>query len=344
MSYEQALTAARRSPLRVPEFDGIAEAAADDRRARLTEARDEGVRARRWLLVAAALWLLLPLDALALTFTGTQVTTSSALALDVAVLVVPPAVISLWGAWLTRSPGHFRAAILSRAIAVSNLVVALLYAISVGGMFGAVFTSLLALASARALQLLGDRGLDGADDPASEFEPVRFRGILILALIMAFADALTLLFSSSVAGVRALAFAASGLSLGPLASALTLTLVAALVMAVNVWGLARLRTWALFGNMLSNLGVAGLALAGMLATNTTVAIGLTVTAAIQLLLPVPILAAAVGDQHAGRLHERIAKLARWVVPALVIATVVMAALHFGPALPSRWLDQSLRPR
>lgn len=338
MSYERALTAARLAPLTVPEFDSIAEAAARDRAARLTEADDYSARARRWMLVAAALWLLVPLDAFTLFVIGISKASATAIALDAAIVVLPPALISVWGARLIREPGRFRSAILSRAIAASNLLVALLYACSVGGMFGAVFSSLLALCSARVLQLLGSCGLDGAEDQTTGFAPVRFRGILIVALIMAFADALTLLFSTSVVGVRTLALAVSQVETGSLSTTLALTLGAALVMVGNVWGLLRLRTWALFSNMLSNIGVAALALGGLLATNYYVAIGLTVTAAIQLLLPVPILAAALGDEQAGRTHERLAKLVHWVVPALVVATVVMAVINFGPGLAHKWIS------
>jgi hypothetical protein len=343
MSYERALAAARLAPMTPPEFDTVAAAASRDRLALATERRDSSARARRWMLVAALTWLLLPLDALITTLFGTPARTAGALAFDVAVLALPPTLVSSWGARLVRDQQRFRSAILGRAVAVSNLVVALLYAISVGGMFGAVFSSLLALASARVLQLLGDHGLDGAGDPSSEFRPVRFRGILSAALVMAFADALTLLFSCSVAGVRVLAFVSTGLAAGPLATAWVTTLAAAALMAANVWGLLRLRTWALFSNLASNVAVAALALQGMLATNPTVSAALAVTAAAQLLLVVPVLAAALGDSAAGHAHARLAVLTRWIVPALVVATVVMAALHFGPALPNTWINPSLRP-
>ncbi|MFO7566086.1 MAG: hypothetical protein R6X02_25805 [Enhygromyxa sp.] len=336
MSYEQATNAARLAPLTLPPFKAIADAAQRDREAWSREDRDRRARARRWLLASAALWLLLPLDAFAPAMIGAPGASWSlgfVAGLDVALMVLPPASISIWGARLTRDRG-FRSAILSRAIAASNLVVALLYAASVGGMFGAVFSSLLALASARSLMLLGERGLDGSDDPSSEFEPVRFRGVLIVALIMSFADALTLGFSSAVAGVRTLGVARAGLDFD--GSSLALTLAAALVMVVNVWGLARLRTWALFGTLLSNLGIAAAALHGMLAVNIYVSIALAVTAVMQLLCLVPVFAAALGDQQAGRSHELLGRFLRVLVPGLVVVTIVMAAINFDLASPSAW--------
>ena len=338
MSYEQVLTAARLSPLNLPPFEAIANAADRDRSACAREEQDGCARARQWFWASAASWLLLPLDGVAIGLLGTHGVTRpmvQGLTLDVALMVLPPALISIWGARLTRGDRRFRSAILTRAIAVSNSIVALLYAASVGGLFGAAFASLLALASARILMLLGDRGLDGSDDPDTEFEPVRFRGVLIIALIMAFADALTLGFSSVVAGVRTLGLALAGYEIG--LSSLSLTMAAALLMIVNVWGLLRLRVWALFGTMLSNIGIAALAMQGSLALNFYVAMGLTVTAAVQLLLAVPILAAALGDEQAGRSHQRLGKILRLVVPALVVATVVLAVINLGyPTLPDAW--------
>jgi len=337
MSYEQALTAARLAPVTLPPFEAIAHAADRDREARQREDQLDHARARRWLWVSAALWLLLPLDAfvpVVLGLPGASWAAVAGTALDVAVMVLPPALVSIWGARLTRDR-RFRSAILSRAIAASNLAVALIYAASVGGVFGAVFASLLALASARCLALLGDRGLDGSDDPGSAFEPVRFRRLLIAALIMAFADALTLGFSSTVAGVRTLGFALSGLATG-FPVELALTVAAAMLMVVNVGGLLRLRTWALFGTLLSNLGIAALALQGMLAINLYVALALTVTASMQLLLLVPVFAAVRGGREAGRSHERLGAIVRVLVPALVVLTIVLAAINFGPALPNAW--------
>src|SRR5690606_24437844 len=155
MSYEQALTAARLAPVTLPPFEAIAHAADRDREARQREDQLDHARARRWLWVSAALWLLLPLDAfvpVVLGLPGASWAAVAGTALDVAVMVLPPALVSIWGARLTRDR-RFRSAILSRAIAASNLAVALIYAASVGGVFGAVFASLLALASARCLAL-----------------------------------------------------------------------------------------------------------------------------------------------------------------------------------------------
>lgn len=339
-SYERALASAGDAPLSIPDFDAIAKDAARDRGAWTHEGQAARARARQWFFAAALVWLLLPLDALSLArMPGSD--WALAAAFNVALSVLPAPLISIWGARLTRNP-RFQAAILVRAIAASNLVVALLYAMSVGGMFGALFSTLLALASGRSLQLLGDRGLDGADDPSTRFEPIRFRGVLILALIMAFADTLTLLFSCSIKAVQALAFSLSSVEANPAVGiSLILTAAATSVMAVNVWGLLRLRTWALVSNMVSNIGIAGLALAGLLGLNPYVSTALAVTAGIQLLLPVPILAAALGDDEAGRSHARFGKLVHLVIPALIVATVVFAALNFGPGLPHDWLPNPL---
>jgi hypothetical protein len=303
-------------------------------------AQDARARARRWFRVSAALWLLLPVDAAALGSSGVgraNWATIIAIVLDIVLLVVPLASASIWGARLASDEPRLRSGMLTRAIASANLLFALLYAVSVGGIFGAAFSSLLAFASARILALLGDRGLGDCEDPGAELDPIRFRGLLIAALTIAFADVLILGFSTAVLGVRTLGVALAGLDASSLTSTLLLTGAATLVMVVNVWGLARLRVWALFGTMLCHLAIAELAIQGLLATNLYVSLALAVLAVGQLLVPIPILAAAIGDRQ-GRSPARLGELQRWLVAALVVITVVMAARNFGPALPDAWLS------
>jgi hypothetical protein len=345
-SYERALEAARVAPLSLPDFDAIAVAAGEARVTRDRAMVSDRQRARRWLLVCAAAWLLLPLESLEfLLIVEFDLSKIAPFLLNLALMVALPAMISVWGAWLLRPRERsFRAAMLVRAIAASNLLVALLYAVSVGGMAGGVYACLLALASARTLTLLGvdglddSEGLDGLEPDASvEFAPVRFRGILTAALILASADVLTLVFSSSVAAAETLHQAQFGHRFGDELLLLTLTVGAAALMLINVWGLLRLRTWALLSNMVANLAIAGLALSGQLAANIVVALGLTATAGLQLLLVVPILATALGDRGAGRTHARLGPWLRWLIPVLVIATVTAATFNLDVAFPHEWI-------
>lgn len=326
-SYEQALNVARKTPVIVPEFEAIAMASEHERECHTDEDRDVRARARRWLLIAAAAWLSLPLlrailpEAFRPGPTGIEI-------LTISVTMVPMAFVLLWAARLSRDR-QLRSNILTRAIAASNLIVALLSSF-IEDNATCVFSILLAVATCRSLQLLGERGLDGSEEQSSSFEPVRFRGVLILALVLACADTLTLLWTimGMGSGVVMSYFvgdfewwdASSLLSIG-------LTVAAAVLMAVNVWGLLRLRTWALFSSMLANVAIAALALGHMLVVGRWVAIALTTTAVIQLLLPLPILAAALG-LGGPRQYAWVAPfLLRVVVPAAVLVTIVAATLH-----------------
>jgi hypothetical protein len=257
----------------------------------------------------------------------------------VAVAAILPMAMLAWAARMVTRP-TFAAQVLVRAIAVSNLVVALLLALSVGGMIGALSQVVIAFGCFRVLRLLGDRGLD-TSDPESEFRPIAFRGFLILALIMAFADAQTLMFSALTQGSYLFTDDRTWL----IASRAAPTLLAAVVMAINVWGLMRLRTWAMLLNIVANLVIARLALTGALGVNIYVAASLSLTAAVQLMLPVPILATWWGDSGAGGRGWRFGFAAlRFSVVAALIATFLAATSNFGLARVWGWLEDNVAGR
>lgn len=322
--YEQALNTARKSPTPLPDFELVAVASDRDRAAWADEGQVARVRARRWLWVAAAAWLSSPL----LMWPGN---TGGAATLSFYGTALPMALLLLWAARLSQDR-RFRSGILARAIAASNLALALMMVLQVGDVGCAVMV-VLAVATGRSLRLLGEHGLDGSDDPDSSFEPVQFRGVLILALIMACTDALTLSFAVLDVGCFLVytyffdnfnAWATVLPELGMIAVAVAL-------MLINVWGLLHLRTWALFSNMLTNVGIAALVLARVLGS-PALAILLVTTAGIQLLLPLPILAAAFGYGRTLRYEHVGAILLRVVVPLLVVATIIAAAIQVGTGL------------
>jgi hypothetical protein len=301
--YERALQLAREAAVVVPEFETIATKSERDREVWEREGSEGRARARSWLLVGAAAWLTMPLIE-AVEFASWQ---HASLGYS---MILVPTLSLLWAARLSRDR-RLRPAILTRAIAASNLILALLFSL-VGIVASSVVSVVLAVATGRSLQLLGEHGLDGRDQPNSSFEPVKFRGVLILALIMASADALTLLWQAST------------LLFEQVLPYVGLTLAAAAIMVINVWGLLRLRTWALLSNMIANVVIAALALSWMLGIGRWVAFALATTAVIQLLLPLPILMAALGLGTVGQ-HERVGRvLLRGVVPAMVLATIVAA--------------------
>ncbi len=205
-----------------------------------------------------------------------------------------------------------------RALVWSTLVIGTI--ISVFGLSRfSLFGLPIALGSGVALLMMGNRGLGVT---SRSFAPVAYRNHLQLALVLATADAGTLLFAAAMQIGMSIQKGVIGyLWLG------LPTLVCGLVMAVAVTGIYRLRTWALVLNLLANLAIAYVAMSGYLGLTIPVATALAATATMQLLLPVPILAAALGDplqdrSPLGRLGGRLLKVG-------LIAMTVLGVL--GPA-------------
>lgn len=212
--------------------------------------------------------------------------------LSVATLL--PAGVLGWALVLLRQR-HLGAQLLTRAIWWSNLIVGVLIATNFTNAGDRWLGASVGFACAVPLFILGSKGLD-ARDPDHPFSPVRFRGLLLLALVMAFADAQTLLFSA----LMQLRIGMSGWSmLGTLKYAGP-TILSAGLMTLTVWGIYRLRTWALLLNLVANFAIAYLALEGTLELSPSVGMTLAATAAVQAFIPVPILASALGDREAGQ--------------------------------------------
>lgn len=220
---------------------------------------------------------------------------------------------------------------LARAVAWSSLLIGVLVAVW-GVRDVSVTGPVIALGSAAALLALGGRGLGLS---SGSFRPLAFRGQLLVALVLAMADAQTLLFSGIVDNARLFSppgfSALESLGLLLLNIVLTPSLWGAAAMMLAVWGLLRLRTWALLLNLVLNVVVGIGAMTGVLAVSLPVAGALVTTAGIQLLLAVPILAAALGDNNPDRppLGRAGARVARLVIAGLAIVSV------FGLAIPDR---------
>ncbi|MBV1859889.1 MAG: hypothetical protein KUG77_15870 [Nannocystaceae bacterium] len=229
-----------------------------------------------------------------------------------------------------------------RALVWSALVIGVL--VSVFGLQDYAWTGLpISLGAGAALLLMNGRGL-GLTSPS--FRPQAFRGHLLIALVLATADAQTLLFSMALKfGVFAqrimFSSSAAGISLGELVTdpgvwsslfAQTFPLmVCSAVMVGAVVGLYRLRTWALLLNLVANVCIASLAMSGAIGLTLPVAAALATTATMQLLLPVPILASALGD----KLRDR-QPWGRFGAPAVKVGLVVMTLVGIvGPLLPER---------
>jgi|GEM_PF-1277405 len=241
-----------------------------------------------------------------------------------------PLMILGWSVIALRTP-KLGAQLLCRAAWWSSLIVGVLVSLNYGSPFDKGCGAVAAVGCALALLSAGERGLDiqEADHP---FAPVRFRGHLLLALVMAAADALTLAFS----GLMQLRFGASGWNLADTASYAGPTVTAAFVMAIAVWGVYRLRTWALLLNLVANIAIAYLALEGALHLSPSVSVSLAATAAVQCFIPVPILASALGDRHAGQ--PFMAPLRRWLMHGTVVALACFAAYSVSDATSDGWVD------
>jgi hypothetical protein len=159
------------------------------------------------------------------------------------------------------------------------LVLGLLLSI-LGGSSEMTCGAVMALASGASLLLAGRAGL--TSDAPSRFSPIAYRGSLMLALIMAMADAEVLLlwgglaleqnYHCSVGEVGAL-FACSA------------------AMIVAVYGLYSLKVWGLALNIAANIVIAVLAVTRSIPIPRDGEWGLVATAAVQLVLPIPLLVA-----------------------------------------------------
>lgn len=226
-----------------------------------------------------------------------------------------PAAVLVWSLRRISTP-RLGAQLVCRAVWWSNLVVGVLVALNYGNLGQKALGAVIAIACAVALLATKERGLD-IREPDHPFAPVRFRGHLLLALVMAAADALTLAFSA----LLQLRVGAEGWNLLGTVSYAGPTLLAAAVMAVAVWGVYRLRTWALFLNLVANIAIAYFAMEGTLNLSPSVSVTLATTAAIQSFIPVPILAVALGDRNAGQPLFR-----RLRVVLMSAAVITLAAL------------------
>lgn len=222
---------------------------------------------------------------------------------DALVLSIPTALCTLATFLLHRR--HLGSQILARATWWSNLILGMLISISGSGAEGEVAGPMLALGCGLALLTMGRAGLD-EEVPAGRFHPVAFRGSLILALVMALADTQSLLFF----GV--LSFAVEQPSVLPLVCAAT--------MILAVLGLYRLAVWGLALNLVANVAIAGLGLAGALGLPDPIVAALVATAVLQLLVPLPLLVGLVRGAPARPRHGR----SSW--PVLATGVVMLMAL------------------
>lgn len=172
------------------------------------------------------------------------------------------------------------------------------------------------LIAGSALLVWGDRGLE-PERYAGSFVPAAHRGTLTFIMILAVADAQTLV---SWAQASRWYYPLPGLM--------------GLLSLIGIVGLYRLRGWGLLFNLVINLAVAGLALAGLLHLPGAVVVALTTTAAAQLGLAAPVLASiragrpvAIGPVWLARVLPRVIVLC--VMSAVIVAHSTASPEHIA---------------
>jgi hypothetical protein len=225
-----------------------------------------------------------------------------------AVVAVPAVAAAL--VWVRR----LEAQLLARATWWSLMLAGALAATVVGGYAARPGCALVA-GNAIALLASGSTGLDAG---GGRFQPVAFRGTLLLALVLAIADTGALLWC----GLANFLFdgRARALLLVPL-------------LATGVVGLLRLRTWGLLVSIASNLLVAILALTGVLGLPPELRALFATTATLQLLVPIPMLIAIARRRPPGPDRwPRARRVARDAAIVAVVAVSVYATYILDHAL------------
>lgn len=144
----------------------------------------------------------------------------------------------------------------------------------VGGPARELFLGLTLLAGVSLA--LASAGRIGLTQSTKNFAPVAFRAGLVVSLVMALADAEALFIYGAHALDRGYGEAWPFFVSGG-------------VMSVAIWGLYRLKIWAVGLNIIANITIAAMALCGVLDLPNILAGGLAATAIAQLLIPMPML-------------------------------------------------------
>lgn len=233
----------------------------------------------------------------------------------------PPLALALPASLLVGAAGlvwrrELGGQLLVRAVLWSNLMLGALLCLA-GGSHERVQGGIIALATGSALLVLGRAGLD---QPSAAFSPAAFRGSLVMALVMALADTQSL---ALFGGLR--------LERGQFDDATPLLACAGLMVLALV-GLYRLRLWGLVLNLVANVVIAALALAGRLDVPEELAWALATTAAIQLALPLPLVKAIVRGRAPAATESRASTVAAVCAIALLMFAAVAGLVSGGRLL------------
>jgi hypothetical protein len=227
-------------------------------------------------------------------------------------LWIPSALLAASALLLHRR--QLGAQLLVRAVWWANLMLGTLVAVT-GSSGDRAVAAPLALATGAALLALGRHRLEEAGGCGS-FVPIAFRSSLMATLVMAMADAQSLLLFGGLELERGFREWRHG-------SVPSLALGCAAVLALAIVGLYRLRLWGLLLNLAGTIAVAALGFVGKLDLPGVLVGGFVASAAVQVGLAAPILRALFTG--AAPSPPRIARGGWAVGVALVLAMMGISA-------------------
>ncbi len=208
---------------------------------------------------------------------------------------------------------HVGSQLLARAVLWSNLLLGAVVAYA-GNSREEPIASVLAVVTGLALLVLGRRGIDG-DARGGGFVPVAFRATLVAILVMALADAQTLLLFGTLFFTEGGSASSTG--------AVSLALAAALILSIA--GLYRLRVWGLLLDVVACGALVAASLLGALDLGPVFTLAFAISGGLQIVLAVPLLA-ALFFPRARKQPSALSRRGVWLGSAAVVAVMVVAIL------------------
>jgi hypothetical protein len=208
---------------------------------------------------------------------------------------------------------HSGSQLLVRAVLWSNLLLGMVVAWAGGGSREVPVAAILAGSTGVALLLLGRHGIDG-DARGDRFVPVAFRSTLTAILVMALADAQTLLLFGSLTFSESRSYNTTGLT----------SLALAIAFFTSIAGLYTLKVWGLLLNLVSCAAIITASAFGAIDLPPLFRWAFIATAALQILLAVPLLAALVTG--ARRQPPALARGGVWLGAVAIVGVMAAAIL------------------
>ncbi len=179
----------------------------------------------------------------------------------------------------------------------------------------------ITLASGAALLSAGRDGMRATNRVDSRFTPAAFSGPLIAGLVLAVADLQTLAISGSMA-VQHTDYVGMGITF----------FVGAALMLVAIIGVYQLKLWGIALNLVANVAIATYAI--VMDVPKPIAWALSLTAALQFALPIPMLVRMIRGDTIRETAPGPIRLA--IVPVTLVALMVLVTVVAVRDLPVRW--------